>query len=108
MSKSSLTLIAAALFASACAHVATSTDLVSVVRTKASFELDCPAHELAITQLSGGQTANNGFASTNQKSYGVEGCGKRASYYAYCTNMMGSESCEAMQSSQPTAGSASM
>lgn len=103
MSKSFVFLAAAALFANACAHVATSTDLVSVVRTKASFELSCPANELTVTQLTGGQETTNGFAATNQKSYGVEGCGKRASYYAYCTNMMGSESCDAMQSSQPVA-----
>jgi hypothetical protein len=44
------------------------------------------------------------MAATNQKSYGVEGCGRRASYYAYCTNMMGSQSCDAMQSSQMMGG----
>jgi len=104
MSKSFFVLAAAVLVSSACAHVSTSTDLISVVRNKASFELSCPANELKITQLTGGQAMTNGFAASNQKSYGVEGCGKRASYYAYCTNMMGSESCDAMQSSQPVAG----
>jgi hypothetical protein len=105
MSKSFLVL-AAAVLASACAHVSSNTDLVQVVRTKASFELSCPEPQLNVTPLTGGQTNSNGFAATNQKSYGVEGCGKRASYYAYCTNMMGQESCDAMQSSQPTGGGA--
>ena len=94
-----LSLLAAIAF-SGCAHVAAATDLTAVVRQKASFELSCAATELTITQLTGGQAMSNGFAATNQKSYGVEGCGKRASYYAYCTNMMGSQSCDAMQSSQ--------
>ncbi len=95
--------LAVAVALSGCAHVATSTDLVTVVKKKASFELSCPSAELQVVELTGGQQMTNGFAATNQKSYGVEGCGKRASYYAYCTNMMGSESCDAMQSSQPIA-----
>ena len=92
---------------SACAHVATTTDLTAVVRQKASFELNCTAPELTVTQLTGGQAMSSGFAATNQKSFGtnqksfgVEGCGRRVSYYAWCTNMMGSQSCDAMQSSQ--------
>lgn len=97
----------AAFTLSACAHVATTTDLTSVVRQKASFELNCSGPELTITQLTGGQAMSNGFAATNQKSYGVEGCGRRASYYAWCTNMMGSQSCDAMQSSQVAAAAAS-
>ena len=95
-----LSFFALAVALSSCAHVATQTDLTSVVRQKASFELNCNAAELTITQLTGGQAMSNGFAATNQKSYGVEGCGHRASYYAWCTNMMGSQSCDAMQSSQ--------
>ena len=83
----------------ACAHTPSSNvELVSVVKRKAAFELSCSESELKVTELSNGQAMTNGFAATNQKSYGVEGCGKRVSYYAYCTNMMGSENCDAMQS----------
>jgi hypothetical protein len=92
--------VACFLALSACAHVSTSTDLIGVVKNKASFEMNCPATELTVVPLSGGQNMTNGVAATSQKSYGVEGCGHRTSYYAWCTNMMGSESCDAMQTAQ--------
>jgi hypothetical protein len=40
--------------------------------------------------------------SSTSKSYGVEGCGKRASYNAYCVKpMMMAETCNALQTSAP-------
>jgi hypothetical protein len=38
------------------------------IRPQAAFDLDCPAASLKFTEIEAGQT------------YGVEGCGKRATY----------------------------
>jgi hypothetical protein len=92
------TLLIAVASTIACA-TATATDLRDIVKTRAAFDLKCEAGELTLTELSGGQSMSNGFAATEQKSYGVDGCGQRTSYYAYCTNMLGKESCEAMPGS---------
>lgn len=90
--------VIAAVLPFACAHRPPPTvDLVSIVKQKAAFELACDKADLKVAELSSGQAMSNGFAATNQKSYGVEGCGKRASYYAWCTDMMGNQSCEAIQ-----------
>ena len=45
------------------------------VRSRASFDLDCPAASLQLTPLTDVDTA---FGSTTGSSYGVRGCGHRA------------------------------
>lgn len=77
-------------------------DLVATVKKKAAFELGCTEEELKVTELSTGMSERGAYTALSQKSYGVDGCGKKASYNAYCTNSMGSENCDAMQSSQVT------
>ena len=92
--------------ASGCATSAGSADdLVNAVRRKASFELNCGQEQLAVSVLSDGQRGTNLWAATNQKSFGVLGCGRRASYYAWCVNMVGSTSCDAVQSGRMPEGS---
>ena len=87
------------LFALSCAHVKAPTDLVPYVLRKAAFELACAADQLKVTELSDGSTQAIG-GSIEQKAYGVEGCGKRVRYTAYCTHpMMMKEWCDAMQTS---------
>jgi hypothetical protein len=78
----------------------THTDLRDVVKKKAAYELRC--EELTLTELSNGQAMSNGFAATDQKSYGVDGCGQRASYQVWCTNMLGKESCDAVSTTAMT------
>ncbi|KIG11566.1 hypothetical protein DB30_03278 [Enhygromyxa salina] len=46
------------------------------LRTKASFDLNCPAEELEIVHISG----HCGTSSYNMCMQGVTGCGQRASY----------------------------
>lgn len=95
------TFLAVASLATGCA-TATKGDLIATVKRKASFELGCAAEELKVSELSNQQNSTNGFGAVSQNSYGVQGCGKRASYRAYCSNIVGSENCDAMQTSQPT------
>lgn len=52
-------------FLSACAGV-------GPIAPRASFDLDCPEEKLAVTEL-------------DSDTYGVSGCGKRATYVKSCT-----------------------
>jgi hypothetical protein len=92
--RSLVVVTALATGASSCATV--HADLTEIVKKRAAYDMKCDAAKLELTPLSGGMNSSIPFAATNQKSYGVDGCGQRSSYYAYCTNMLGQESCEAM------------
>ncbi|MBT9556470.1 MAG: hypothetical protein IV100_10595 [Myxococcales bacterium] len=95
-------IVIALLLAAGCAH-APPTDLRPIVLNKASFELSCAKEQLSLSELSSQDMGNMAGASV-QKTFGVEGCGKRASYRAYCVKpMMMAETCDAQQSSAPTA-----
>jgi hypothetical protein len=89
----------------ACAHSVV-TDLVPIVKKKAAFDLACTETQLTVTEL-GDQSVNSMAGSSKSKSYGVDGCGKRASYSAWCTHaMMMGETCNAQQTSTPVASTA--
>lgn len=88
------------LLAAGCATAHT-TDLRPLVAAKAAFELGCSAENLKITQLED-KSQGNMAGSVDNKSFGVEGCGKRASYDASCVRpMMMNETCAANQTSTP-------
>jgi hypothetical protein len=77
--------------------VSVTQDLRPIVAKKASFELACDASTLTIAEISDSSVSNMA-GTANTKTFGVQGCGKRASYRAYCVKaMMQSEVCEATQ-----------
>jgi hypothetical protein len=103
--KALLGTIAFVFVCASCSH-APATNLMPIVKKKAAFELGCSEAELKITEL-GDQSSSNMAGSSNSKNYGVEGCGKRASYNAYCVKgMMMAENCGANQTSSPVASPA--
>lgn len=91
--------VVAVLLLSGCAHA--KGDPITIVRTKAAFDLGCTEDQLKVTEL-GDKSMSNMAGGSNSKSYGVEGCGKRASYDGWCVKaMMMKETCDARQSSAP-------
>jgi len=84
----------------ACAHKKASappTDLATVAKRKAAFELGCAETELTVTELSDSSVSRN-----QKKTFGIEGCGRRASYLASCIQPPGHpEQCDALQISTP-------
>ena len=96
--------ISIGLAAVGCAHKSVqSVDLVPIVKKKASFELACPEAQLTVTELSD-TSQRNAAGATQAKTFGVEGCGTRATYDGYCVKgMMMKRTCDARQQSAPTA-----
>jgi hypothetical protein len=85
-----------------CAHAPTpQRDLSLIVKHKAAFDLNCTEPQLTVVQLAD-NSSNNMAGSVDSKSFGVRGCGRRASYDAYCVDAMMSDTvCNAMQTSAP-------
>lgn len=48
---------------------------LNALRTRAAYDMRCPAADLKLTELSAGQPTNGAGAL-----YGVDGCGKRGAY----------------------------
>ena len=90
-----LTVVATVLLSS-CATM----DPRSTVLRKASFELDCPESDLKVVVLEDNSMSTLG-ASVDSKTYGVSGCGKRASYSGACGSAMLGGTCSAAQTSAP-------
>ena len=89
-----------------CGGASVTQDLRPVVAKKAAFDLACSEEQLKIIELGDSSNANMAGAATT-KTFGVEGCGRRASYYASCVKpMMMNEMCTAMQTSAPIASPA--
>lgn len=86
------------LLSAACAHVLP--ELAPAVRQKASFELNCPAAQLTVTELQKGNEVHTFGVDASSGTFGASGCGKRASYEASCMNGGGiTDRCSAIQSS---------
>ena len=98
--------LVSSVFCVSCGAASPPKDLRPIVANKAAFELSCSADQLKITELSDASQENMGAVS-DAKTFGVEGCGKRASYNAWCVKpMMMDESCGATQTSAPIASPA--
>lgn len=95
--------VVSAIFCISCAGASPAKDLRPIVAKRAAFELSCSADQLQIIEFS----HTSSMAGT-EKTFGVEGCGKRASYRAWCTtpSAMGGSTCDAVQASAPTVSSA--
>src|SRR5262245_14233538 len=62
----------------------TLSERMDVVRNRATFDLECPAAQVQVVQIS-----------SDERSFGASGCGKRAAYVldGPCHHMSGGETC---------------